>query len=95
MKTQWTKITENLRTSLDSGLYRIWVAPLNADISANGLKLVAPSGFVANWIKRHLLKTIAQAAAPVLGLAAEEIRIDVIAGESQAPQSAASILASA
>ena len=95
MKTQWTKITENLRNSLDSGLYRIWVAPLNADISANGLKLVAPSGFVANWIKRHLLKTIAQAAAPVLGLAAEEIRIDVIAGESQAPQSAASILASA
>lgn len=95
MKTQWTKITENLRNSLDSGLYRIWVAPLNAEITQEGIKLIAPTGFVANWIKGHLLKAVAQAAAPVLGLAAEEIRIEVIAGQSQEPQSAASILATA
>lgn len=92
MKTQWTKITDNLRNSLDSGIFRIWVAPLDAEISPAGLKLTAPSGFVANWIRGHLLKAIAQAAAPVLGLAAEEIQIEVIAGETHEPQSAASIL---
>ncbi len=92
MKTQWTKITDNLRNSLDSGLYRIWIAPLTADVTPGGLRLTAPTGFVANWIRRHLLKTIAQAAAPVLGVDAGNVQIEVIAGETREPQSAAAIL---
>lgn len=93
MKTQWTEIGENIRKTLDSGVYRLWIAPLAAEVTENGLNLVAPNAFMAEWIKGHLLKFIQDAAAPVLGVKAEAVHVEIAAGK--APVSAASAPASA
>ncbi len=93
MKTKWTEIVGNLRNSLESGAFRVWVAPLEAEISAQGLDLIVPNPFMGKWIGEHLLKEIRQAAAPVLGLAAEQIKITFRVGKQQKPKAASAILA--
>lgn len=94
MKTKWTEITANLRKSLDSGTFRIWVAPLEAEITNSGLRLTAPSAYMADWIRGHLSGPIAAAAAPVLGVPAESIAIEICADTGKKAQSGAAVLAS-
>ncbi|MBD5553451.1 MAG: ATP-binding protein [Desulfovibrio sp.] len=93
MKTKWTEITTNLRNSLDSGVFRIWVAPLEAEITTSGLRLTAPSAYMAGWIRGHLLAAIRAAAAPVLGVAQDALEIEIAAGQTANAQSSASVLA--
>lgn len=93
MKTKWTEIVGNLRNSLESGAFRIWVAPLEANVSAQGLDLIVPNPFMGKWIEAHLLKEIREAAAPVLGIAADQVRISFQVGKQQRPRPAAAILA--
>ena len=84
MKTQWNEICENLQGRLDSGTYKVWVAPLVADQEGERLRLTAPNGFVATWVRDRLLSDIAAAAAEVSGKA---IEVSVIAG-AQPPRTA-------
>ena len=58
MTTQWRKICSNLQKRLTPGSYKVWIEPLHASISAQGLELVAPSAFVAEWIRDRLLSDI-------------------------------------
>ena len=58
MTTQWRKICSNLQKRLTPGSYKVWIKPLHASISAQGLELVAPSAFVAEWIRDRLLSDI-------------------------------------
>lgn len=95
MNTQWQKITEILRNSLDSGIFRIWITPLDAEISGSTIKIKAPSGFVASWVRKHLLKNITDAAARALNIAIEQIRIDIYADKAQNADAASTLLASA
>lgn len=93
MKTQWTKISANLRKTLDSGVYRIWVAPLEAEINATGILITTANSFMAEWIKGHLLRDIQNAAAPVLGLDPEKIAIEFTQSKASSASSSASIIA--
>ncbi len=80
MKTQWSEICTNLQARLDPGTYKVWVAPLIADMDGNDLRLTAPNTFVANWVRDRLLKDIAVSVLEVTGHA---VAISVVAGTSQ------------
>lgn len=69
---------------LDSGVFRVWIAPLRASIEGTEVRLTVPSAYMAEWLERHLLKNICEAAAPVLGVApdAVRVRLDVEEGVS-------------
>lgn len=95
MKTTWIEISENLRKRLDSGTYRIWVAPLEAEVTATGLRLTAPNSFMAEWVRSHLLRDIQKAAAEVLPLPAESIKVEIGVANSTSVHSAANIIANA
>ena len=77
MREQWSEISENLKKMLHSGVFKVWIAPLQAQVHAGGLLLTAPNSFVASWLEGKMLATLREAAAPVLGLepAAVEVRI--------------------
>ena len=84
MKTQWLQICENLQNRLNPGTYKVWVAPLAAELEGDRINLTAPNGFVATWVRDRLLNDIADAAAEVFGRAME---INVIAGNPPAKSS--------
>ena len=84
MKTQWLQICENLQNRLNPGTYKVWVAPLAAELEGDRINLTAPNGFVATWVRDRLLNDIADAAAEVFGRAME---INVIAGTPPAKSS--------
>ena len=68
MKTQWLKICENLQNRLNPGTYKVWVAPLAAELEGEDrIRLSAPNGFVATWVRDRLLTDIADAAAEIFG----------------------------
>ena len=75
MREQWSEISENLKKMLHSGVFKVWIAPLQAQVHAGGLLLTAPNAFVASWLEGKMLTTLREAAAPVLGL--EPAAVDV------------------
>ena len=48
MREQWSEISENLKKMLHSGVFKVWIAPLQAQVHAGGLLLTAPNAFVAS-----------------------------------------------
>ena len=96
MNTQWKKIAANLEKMLDSGIYRVWVSPLHGMIDSGQVHVFAPNAFMADWVKKHLLEKIRQAASPVLEMAPERIIVDVFKKEEtvhSVPVSGAEIVA--
>ncbi len=71
---------------LDSGVFKVWIAPLRAVVAGDCLQLTAPSAFVAHWLEHKMLPTLQQAAAPVLGLnpAAVKVRVQTAAERPRA-----------
>lgn len=90
MQEKWIKIQENLEKLLDPNIFRIWVAPLHADIEGQLIRLYAPSAFMADWVKRRLLSSIRDAASSVLNLDAMNITIELTVGKIKRVPSAAS-----
>ncbi len=85
MQTQWLKICENLQSRLNPGTYKVWVAPLSADLEGEDkIRLSAPNGFVATWVRDRLLGEIADAAAEIFG---RKMEICVVAGNPPAKTS--------
>lgn len=77
MQEKWTKILENLENLLEPGIFRIWLAPLSAEISSNFIRLFAPNAYVADWVNKRLKKTICQVTAAELGIKEEELNFDI------------------
>ncbi|MFQ8888888.1 MAG: DnaA N-terminal domain-containing protein [Bilophila wadsworthia] len=84
MKTQWLKICEDLQNRLNPGTYKVWVAPLTADLEEGKIRLSAPNGFVATWVRDRLLNDISDAASAIFGRTME---ISVVAGNPPAKPS--------
>ena len=93
MQGKWAEISANLKKMLDSGIFRVWIAPLRASIMGAELRLTVPSAFMADWLERHLLKKIREAAAPVLGIAPDAVEVLLeVAGDAHAAREAAASL---
>lgn len=86
MNAKWAKIAEKLRSCLNSGNYRIWVAPLDAEINGDELNILVPNHFMAEWLRKRLLGQIRAAAALVLGHDEASISIKLTVKESDSEQ---------
>ncbi len=82
MSERWSEITDNLKRTLPSGIFKVWIAPLKAHVSDTGLHLVAPNSFVANWLESKMLPALREAAAPVLGMESASVNISITARPS-------------
>ncbi len=67
MNASWLEIRENLQKTLQSGTFKVWIAPLDGELQEHTLRLTAPSAFVAGWVRDHLQAEILRAAAEVTG----------------------------
>lgn len=96
MREQWSEISENLKKMLHSGVFKVWIAPLQAQVHAGGLLLTAPNAFVASWLEGKMLSTLREAAAPVLGLdpASVDVRITAAGDAAHGNRPAANLAAS-
>ncbi|MCI7568602.1 MAG: DnaA/Hda family protein [Desulfovibrio sp.] len=83
MQEQWLEISRKLQESLDSGVYKVWIAPLHGDVQGDRLTLRAPSAFVANWLRTRLLGAIRDAAAAVLRVDPGTVSVDVLTGSRE------------
>lgn len=86
MNAKWIEIAESLGKMLDSGIYRVWVAPLEGEIDNGCLHLFAPHAFIADWVKKHLLDVMRKAASPVLGVKEDAVKIDISVKAKSSPQ---------
>lgn len=79
---------------LDSGTFRVWIEPLEATFDEQCLHLHAPSSFMAEWLKKHLIIKIREAARAVSGAATPlAIEVDAIMrSERQVSESSAGIV---
>lgn len=68
---------------LESGIYRVWVAPLRAKVDGQNIQVFAPNSFMAEWVKKHLIQKMRQAASPVLQAAPEKIIVDVTVAQER------------
>ena len=73
----WGQIQEILQGSLNPGIFKVWISPLQAEIEGNAIRLTASNDFVASWVRERLVNDIAEAAATVMG---ERPVITVVAG---------------
>lgn len=87
MREKWPEISENLKKMLKSGLFKVWIAPLQASVDEKGLRLVAPNAYVASRLESMMLTTLKEAAAPVLGLEPGQVSVCITAAgqEDEAP----------
>ncbi|WP_432738159.1 DnaA N-terminal domain-containing protein [Maridesulfovibrio sp. FT414] len=62
----WNTIKKKLRVRINPVLVKIWVDPLSARYENGVVQLIAPNEFVMNWVRKHLLDRIRDAAQEVL-----------------------------
>lgn len=87
MNAKWSEIAEILRKSLDSGTFRIWIAPLNAEVFGTTLAIKAPNSFIAEWVRKHHLEQIRHAASQVMEEDESKISITLTHNENAGGQS--------
>lgn len=83
MQEEWPIISRKLQETLDSGVHKLWIAPLRGNLRGDVLILHAPSAFVADWVRTRLQERIRAAAAEVLGRAPESLVLDVRFGRME------------
>ncbi len=79
----WAHIQQILQKRLAPGLFKVWITPLVADVTDQGVCLTAPNEFVAAWVRDRLLDDIVAAAAEAAG---RPLQVTVTA--SKTPQKA-------
>lgn len=77
MTAEWTDIREALRGTLDSGAFKVWIAPLQGEVDGTRVRLAAPNAFVADWIRDRLSDTVGTVSASLMGVSAETVRVEV------------------
>lgn len=84
MEHAWEKIQNNLQKSLKSGIFQVWIKPLQGQLQDGTLFLSAPNEFVASWIRDRLQDKIKEAAAQALGYQ-PELSIHGLQAKSSVP----------
>ena len=79
----WPQVQRQLQSSLNDQQFLTWIQPLSAVEDQGVLRLIAPSGFVLDWVQKKLLVQIEEAVAfvspvdtPKVALEAGEYAID-------------------
>jgi chromosomal replication initiator protein len=58
MNTIWNNCLSKLENEISTSDFSTWIRPLQADISEDRIKLLAPNRFVLDWVKEHYLAKI-------------------------------------
>ncbi len=66
MDVQWEKIRKNLEKSLKSGIFYLWIRPLEGKVEDNTLFLYSPNDFITSWVKDRLFSKIKEIATQTL-----------------------------
>lgn len=74
---------------LESGIFHVWVAPLEGTVSGRDVKIFAPNSFMAGWLKRQLLEDIRKAASLALDVQGQDICLHIEVGASRRPRCSA------
>lgn len=74
MNDAWHQTLHILEKSLNPGLFKVWIKPLQAECRDNSITLKAPNAFVASWVKERLLDAVGQAAKEALG---RDVHVDI------------------
>jgi chromosomal replication initiator protein len=85
MENIWQSIRQNLANIIQDNLFKVWIAPLEADFDGQTLTLKALNEFVCKFVRRRFQEQILQAAALVLGL---EPELKIVALPKPAPMPA-------
>lgn len=81
MTAQWCGISKNLRKSLDSGAFKVWIAPLHGEVKGCILELTAPSAYVAQRVRERLGEQVLAAAAQELDMPMDSLELRVLVAE--------------
>ena len=84
MTADWPAIVKNLQKTLEPGVFKVWISPLEGVVRETSVYLNAPTDFAASWIRERLSSAICEAAAEVLGLGPEAISL-VVCSENKEP----------
>ena len=91
----WSQVQKQLQVNLNEQQFLTWIQPLIAIEEPGVLRLIAPSGFILDWVNRKLLDKIKTAVAlvspvnpPVITLEAGEYAIESlnVAEDTSVPQ---------
>ncbi len=75
MTTKWEIVCENLRKTLKSGDYKVWISPLTAQIEGNAVQVFTVSAYVSAWLERHFSVAIRAACAAALDISEDQVRL--------------------
>lgn len=93
MTAHWAEISRHLQSTLESGCFKVWIAPLTAEVQDHRLVLTTPNGYATTWIRNRLMEPIRAAAAAVLGTDGQAVDVEVRTGKP-APRPARSHVSS-
>lgn len=78
MTTQlWPQVLKQLEVALNDQQFLTWIRPLEAVEEQQTLRLIAPSGFILDWVNKKLLAQIQQAVYLVAPVDTPEISLEV------------------
>lgn len=82
MDDKWREICERLKKSLDSGAFKVWIAPLEGCVEDRTLRLTASSAYAADRLRDRLGLALRQAAAAALDIDQDAVELDIRVAET-------------
>jgi len=83
MDADWPAIVKKLQKTLEPGVLKVWISPLDGEVRDASVCLNAPNDFAANWVRDRFACAIREAAAEVLGCAPDAISLIVRAENTE------------
>ncbi|PIZ74357.1 MAG: chromosomal replication initiator protein DnaA, partial [Piscirickettsiaceae bacterium CG_4_10_14_0_2_um_filter_44_336] len=73
----WPQVLNQLESVLNNQQVSTWIRPLEAVEEEATLRLIAPSGFILDWVNKKLLSQIKQAVSMVVPVNPPEVVLEV------------------
>ena len=87
--TLWKQCLDHLEGELSAQQFNTWIRPLHAVEQGGRLQLLAPNGFVRDWVEQNLRGRIGEVLARVANGSTPEVV--VLVGSRAAPQAVAAL----
>ncbi len=75
MEKHWSIICKKLQKTLNSSVYKVWIAPLEGFIEQNIVHIKAPSLYAIERIEERLSNAICMAASEVLDISVQDVQL--------------------